>query len=134
LQPRTPAWEQAWQVTEGLLRMMKAEADAHGAAFRVAAVPSGIQVHPDRAKRETYRSALGVASLSYPGERLAQLAERNGIALLDLAPPMLAYAEQHETALYGHRNAVPGLGHWNEAGHRVAGNAIADWICAGLRR
>jgi hypothetical protein len=134
LPPQTRAWEQAWQVTEGLLRMMKTEAEARGVAFRVAAVPSGIQVHPDRTKRDTFRGKLGATSLSYPGDRLAQIANRNGIALLDLAPPMLAYAEQHQTALYGHRNAVPGLGHWNEDGHRVGGEAIADWMCARLHR
>lgn len=134
LPPQTRAWEQAWEVTEGLLRMMKNEAEARGAAFRVAAVPSGIQVHPDRTKRDTFRMKLGAASLTYPGERLAQIADRNGIALLDLAAPMLAYAERHQTALYGHRNAVPGLGHWNEEGHRVGGEAIADWMCARLPR
>lgn len=134
LPPQTPAWEQAWQVTEGLLRMMKEETAAHGAAFRVAVFPSGIQVHPDRTRRETFRVRIGAASLSYPGERLAEIAARNGILLLDLTPPMLEYAEQHQATLYGYPTAMPGLGHWNERGHRFGGERMGRWLCETLTK
>lgn len=132
LPPQRPGWEQSWQVMEGLLRMMKSENESIGNAFRVALFPSAIQVHPDPVKRSAYLASIGVTAFDYPASRLADIAQRHGIQVLDLAPPLLAYAEQHQVPLYGAPNASLGLGHWNQDGHRVGGEALARWLCQSL--
>lgn len=128
--PPTTEWERAWRTTEGLLRVIRDEAQAHSARLFVVSVPAGIEVHPVAARREAFLARLGPAArLEYPGDRVRAIQQRDGIATLDLAPPMRSHAERTQEALYGHANAVPGLGHWNAAGHRVAGETIARWIC-----
>lgn len=132
LPPSSAGWKQAWDVTERLLGMMKVENEAAGIAFRVAAFPSAIQVHPDSAKRARFLERIGATSFDYPAARLADIAARHQISLLDLAPPMLSYAEQHHAPLYGFPRAVLGLGHWNLDGHRVGGETIGRWLCETL--
>ena len=44
--------------------------------------------------------------------------------------PMLAYAEDHHVFLHGFKNTKTGEGHWNEQGHRLAGELIAARLCA----
>lgn len=134
LEPRSPDWDRAWQVSEGLLSVMHAESREHGAMFHVASFPSGIQVHPSRAKREAFLKAIGAESFSYPGTRLKEIGRRLGIPVLDLEGPMRTYAESTGVVLYGYPNAVSGLGHWNAHGHSVGGKAIASWLCESLQR
>jgi hypothetical protein len=130
--PRSDAWQRAWHVLDGLLGMMKSENESAGIAFRVAAVPSAIQAYPDSAKRASYLASIGASSFSFPASRLTEITGRRAIPLLDLAPPLLAYAEQHHVPVYGSANAFVGLGHWNVGAHRAAGEAISAWLCEGL--
>ena len=61
-------------------------------------------------------------NLFYPDFRIKALGERRGFAVLNLAPPFQAYAESHHVFLHGFSNTRMGSGHWNENGHRYAGN------------
>ena len=45
-----------------------------------------------------------------------------------LAPAMLEYAEANHTYLHGFENKEMGRGHWNQAGHRLAAELIAQTI------
>lgn len=132
LPPRSDAWQRGWQVLDGLLGMMKSENDSAGIAFRVVAVPSAIQAYPDSMKRASFLASIGASSFSFPASRLNEIAGRHDIPLLDLAPPLLAYAEQHRVPVYGSANAFMGVGHWNVGAHRAAGEAIAQWLCESL--
>jgi hypothetical protein len=58
------------------------------------------------------------------------VARREAIPILALGQPMAGYAERNHVFLHGFANAVPWGGHWNEKGHRLAGQMIADSICA----
>jgi hypothetical protein len=131
-EPRDPEWKEAWRVTEGLIALMRDEVRAHGARFWVATLSTGIQVHPDRAVRGAFMKRLGVSNLFYPDLRVRALAEREGIPVITLAPPMAAYAESYKTYLHGFRNAALGFGHWNESGNRLAGELIASRLCGAL--
>ncbi|HEV2176117.1 MAG TPA: SGNH/GDSL hydrolase family protein [Terriglobia bacterium] len=127
--PTDPKWQEAWQITEDLVVQMRNEVASHGAKFLVVTLSNGIQVDPDPAVREQYAKRLGVDNLFYPDFRVKALAEREGIPVLTLAPAFQQYAEQHHTYLHGFRQD-PGRGHWNEEGHRLAGQMMAQKICS----
>jgi hypothetical protein len=127
--PANDDWRSAWQVTGMLLTSVRDEARAHGAAFIVALIPSGIQDHPDRAVREAFMHRLGVNNLSYAHDRLAAFARQEGISVIPLEAPMRDYAESHHAVLHGFPNGILGFGHLNENGHEAAGEILAAQIC-----
>jgi lysophospholipase L1-like esterase len=127
-EPSDENWRAAWRVTEKLLATMNAEVRSRGARFYVVTVSNGIQVFPDPSARQSFAQRLGVADLFYPERRLSVLGEREGFPVLNLAPALQAYADEHKVFLHGF-GPDRGNGHWNEEGHRVAGEMIAEWLC-----
>lgn len=130
--PATPVWQQAWRVTEDLIRAINADVHAHGAQFAMAILTGGIQVHPDKAVRERFQTRLGVPDLLYPDRRIAALAEAENIPFVTLVPELRSWAEANQTCVHGFPNADPCGGHWNEYGHRLAGERIARLLCETL--
>jgi hypothetical protein len=45
---------------------------------------------------------------------------------------MARRAEETGTYFHGFDNTRPATGHWNEAGHAVAGELLAEWLCGQL--
>lgn len=129
--PPGSSWEEAWKVTEGVLQLMHEECRSKQTPLAVVALTTGIQVHPEREKREELARRLGVPDLHYPGRRLAEFGRREGIPVLDLGPPLARLAEERQVFLHGFEGSL-GLGHPNENGHRVAGELIASWIAGGF--
>lgn len=127
--PVRPALQEAWRVTEGLLVAMRDEAKLHGAEFRIITLANRPQVIPDMAKRFEFMRTIGVSELSYADERIKALGAREGIPVTTLAPFLASYAEAHKVYLNGFNANSLGVGHWNEVGHRLAGEVIADAIC-----
>jgi hypothetical protein len=128
--PTEKSWQDAWQVTEGLIAAVNDECVRHGAMFLALTEDTGIQVWPDAAMREKFQKRLGVSDLFYPDRRIAALGQRDGFAVLTLAQPLQQYAEDHHVFLHGFKNGPMGFGHWNEAGHAAAGHLIAQRLCA----
>lgn len=131
-EPEHPVWNEAWRVTEGLILLMRDEVKEKDAAFLVVTLSSGIQVHPDVSVWEEFMQRLGIEDLFYPNQRIQALGDREGFPVLTLAPVLRAYAEEHQVFLHGFENTVLGRGHWNEDGHRLAGQMIAQQICEQL--
>lgn len=127
--PSDPVWQEAWAVTEDLIRAMAANVHAHGASFVIATLSNGIQVYPDPAVRQTYANRFNVTDFFYPDRRIEALAREEGIPFVMLAPAMRDGAEAQGTCIHGFANALSCAGHWNEAGHRLAGELIADKLC-----
>lgn len=130
LPPATAEWKEAWRVTEGVLRLMRDESRARATPFAVVTLTRGIQVTPDREKKERFLRELGAEDLFYPERRLREFGEREGIPVLNLAPTMAKEAEERQVYFHAYRS-TPGIGHWNEEGHRAAGERIAAWLAAG---
>jgi hypothetical protein len=124
-EPTSPAWDEAWRVTEGLLIQMRDEVKEHGAKFLVVTGSNGIQVYPDPAVRRDFMRRLGVSDLFYPDRRIKALGEREGFEVLNLAPTLQEYAGQNKAVLHG----TNGLGHWNVLGHHLVGGQIAETLC-----
>lgn len=130
-EPRDPDWQLAWRTTEDLLRMMRDEVHAHGARFLLLVLTTGIQVHPDPAVRARFAEKLGAdPDLLYPDRRLLDFAAHEDIDELSLVLPLRARAEATGQCLHGFENAIPCGGHWNQLGHRAAGEELAKALCA----
>jgi GDSL-like Lipase/Acylhydrolase family len=126
-EPDDQYWNEAWRLTDALITQMGEEVAQHGARFMVATITSDIQVYPDPAVRQALMKQVGVDDLFYPNRRLRSISERHGIAFLDLAEPMEASADRDKIFFHGFGKEI-GNGHWNEAGHRVAGELMAKRI------
>ena len=118
-------WTDAWLVTEKLIVQMRDEVQAKGAKFLVVTATKGVQVAPDPELRAAYMKKLEVTTMAYPDDRIKELGAREGIEVLVLAPSFLEFAEHNQIYLHGF-GATKGQGHWNEAGHQLAGELIAN--------
>ena len=112
---------------------MRDEVKAKGTAFLVVTLSNSIQVYPDENVRQIFMKRLGTNDLFYPDTRIRQLCEREKIPVITLAPLMRGYAEQNRVFLHGF-GANIGNGHWNQLGHRVAGEFIAQELCEGAMK
>lgn len=130
--PKDAVWQEAWAVTEELVKAMRVETESHGARFLVVTLSNAVQVVPDAPLREGFMRRVGSTDLFYPDRRIKALGEREGFRVLNLAPPLLAYAEEHRVFLHGFGEGVGRNGHWNADGHRVAGQLVAQELCAML--
>jgi hypothetical protein len=127
--PAKPALQEAWRVTEGLLLAMRDEVKSHDAEFRIISLANRPQVIPDPAKRSAFMQSLGVNDLSYADVRIEAFGAQEGIPVTVLAPALSQYAETHHVYLNGFNESNLGGGHWNETGHRLAAETIAESFC-----
>jgi hypothetical protein len=132
LEPATEDWKEAWRVTEGVLLQMRDEVVQKGAQFFVVTLTEGIQVDPNVPTRVAFAKSLGISDLFYPDHRLANFCQSHRIPILLLGPPFQEYATQHKVYLHGF-GKNPGRGHWNQNGHRLAGQTISKWLCPQLK-
>lgn len=131
--PPDEQWDEAWRVTEAILAQMSREVREHGARFLVAVGTEGMQVHPDPLVRQENQRRIGATDLFYPGRRLEHLGGREHFPFLDLAPTFQTSAEHQKMPLHGfdpHTSA----GHWNQGGHRLASELLAQRICMLLKQ
>jgi hypothetical protein len=129
--PHDRQWEEAWRVTEGLIRMMRDEVESHGATFFIATLTNAPQVHPDEGIRQRFAAKLGVSDLKYPDRRIRQLAEQEHIPSVHLVETMAAKAVAEKVEWHGFGGSA--AGHWNEVGNRMAGQLIAARLAEVLR-
>lgn len=128
-EPQTPAWKEAWIITEQVLGMMHQETKAHGARFAVATLSNGIQVQPDSAVRKQFQEQLGASDLFYPERRIEGFGMQNGFPVLTLAPLLQRQADEKKIFFHGFPKVGMGTGHWNENGHEAAGTMLAAFLC-----
>ena len=128
--PTQPKEKEAWRVTEALLATMNREVRAHGAEFWIVSLWTSPQVSPSPVTRQQFCHQLGLADLSYSDLRIQAFATKEQIPLILLAPAVAAYTEEHNVFVNGGVLLPPGTGHFNELGHRLAGNLIASELCS----
>ena len=128
-QRNDPVWNDAWRVTEGLIAQMRDEATARNARFVVVTVSQGIQVYPDPKVRQNFIDRYRISDLFYPDHQFERICERQHVPAIILGPRLQEYAERNKAYLHGFGNDI-GNGHWNQLGHRIAGELIAGDLCA----
>ncbi|MCG5058678.1 MAG: SGNH/GDSL hydrolase family protein [Limnoraphis sp. WC205] len=131
-EPPDKKWEEAWNITEGLITLIQDEVKAKGVNFMVFTVSDSYQVHPKPKKREEFMEKHNIQDLFYPDKRIQALGEREGFTVFRLAEPLQKVAEETGECLHGFENAYPCEGHWNREGNRVAAELMADQICQGI--
>lgn len=130
--PTDEIWHNAWLVTEALILEMRREVEHSGARFVVVTASNGVQVLPDMGQRTQFARMLGSDDLYYPDRRIAEFCHANSISAITLAPMLAEYAAQERVNLHGFDGNL-GYGHWNELGHRIAGQIISRRLCEALK-
>jgi hypothetical protein len=128
IEPRDENWKDAWNVTEGLIKQTRNDVAQKRARFLLVTLSNAIQVYPDPTVRQRFLQHVGAENIFYPNLRLKALAEREQIEFIDLAQPMQVYADQNKVFLHGF-GADIGNGHWNQSGHKLAAELIAQKLC-----
>jgi hypothetical protein len=124
--------QRAWALTEALIGAIAHQVAQVGSRLLLVTAPASYQVYPDEASwlrsqarkdRQTGSSEVDTA-LTAPNRRLAEIAERRGIAHLDLLPALRAAARSSpRDRLYFEHDA-----HWTAEGHRIAGRELAAFL------
>lgn len=127
-EPHDPNWIDAWNITELLIRQMNREVKEHNAQLVVVTASNAVQVFPNAAARAAFLQRAGATDIFYPDLRIKTFCERESIPVITLAPRLQAYADQHQAYLHGFEK-LPGSGHWNELGHEVVAEIIAEDLC-----
>jgi lysophospholipase L1-like esterase len=125
--PRDPQWQNAWEVTDRLLTEIARECQRREVPLCVAIVTRGVEVHPDPQKRRDFR--VEGERWTYPESRVIALGRKENFLVVPLTEPLREYAEHHKQYVHGFENALVGQGHWNEHGHRVVAEKLADALC-----
>jgi lysophospholipase L1-like esterase len=110
-----PEIEHAWEITRAIIRTLREEVRSHGAELAVMVIPASPQLTPPGPGEDWY--------CDRPNQELAGFLEAEGIPSLDLLQPFREYTLEGGPALYFRRDF-----HLNEAGHRLAGQLLADFV------
>jgi len=132
--PSSPAKENAWSVAEGILVEMVKDTGAHHAEFWISAVGPPIEENPNLSEREAFLKHQEVSEFSYTEERFRSFAAAHGMNYIALEPALADFVAKNRTSLRGFFNTAPNYGHWNEAGHAVAGSVLAESLLHSSRQ
>lgn len=112
-----PVWQEAWSETKDLILRTKTLAEENGAEFMMMIAYSfqipGLESEDADAEYDLLR----------PNEIAMEFCEEQGIECLNLEPELTEFREKT-----GEPYAWKYDAHWNEAGHRVAAQALFDVI------
>ncbi len=122
-------WQEAWNVTEELIRLIQQQTKSINSDLLVVTLSNPAQVYPDPSLRDQYFDKAEISDQFYPDKRIANLGKKEGFEVLTLAPLFQDYADSNKSFLHGFENTIMGSGHWNQLGHKLAGEVISDHIC-----
>jgi lysophospholipase L1-like esterase len=123
---RQPEVEEAWTLTAAILGAFARDAQARGARFAAVYVPSRMEVS-DRdwdLTRLSYGLDESVWDRALVRQRLEEVGRVAGFPVLDLTPALRAAAGPLKDVYLTYD------GHWNAAGHRAVGDAVAEFLRA----
>ncbi len=121
-----PAWEQAWQRTDGLLTALRDAVRADGAELVVMVVTAREQIYPEawETLQASYPAMRAVAwDLDGPEQRVLAWCARAGVRCVPLSPAFRA--RSGGPRLHWHFD-----GHWTPAGHALAAETMTDTLGA----
>jgi lysophospholipase L1-like esterase len=123
----SPAWDEAWAVTDALVGALAARCDRAGVRFATLLFPTAEEATAvGRAAALTRWPAIAGWDLDAARRRAGVLAAAHG-PVLDLQPAFAAAEAADPAPLY-----FPEDGHWTARGHRVAAEAVAPFVAEGL--
>ena len=123
--PDTPELTSAWDVTNALIQEMKKESEEHDSLFGVFSVSIAFQVDPDIEHQQERMLELGVTDSLYTDKLISRL----DVPFLALTTYLQEVSQHDQIYIHGFENTELGTGHWNELGHRIAGERISAFLC-----
>lgn len=121
----SPRWQEAFDVTKGILLKFKSSVEERSAKFVLVINPGAEQVYP--VKAEQLKKQYGLAfDYEQPDRILGEFASRESITLLQLLPSFRDYHLKTRTYMHGFGSRIGG--HWNEHGHRLAAEEIYKFL------
>jgi lysophospholipase L1-like esterase len=130
LPPSLPAMTEAWQVTEALVGEFGNEVRSKNVPLLLMILPTGPQINPDPAARDSYRARFNIESLEYADDRIELVARNQGIPVLRVTKPLIDEAQLAGTYMAGFSNTAPNDGHLNERGHAVVARELVGALCS----
>jgi hypothetical protein len=125
--PPSSEWEEAWALTEALIRRLDEEVKTRGGRLAVILINAPEQVYPDRwaaISKAMIQSQGHSWDPQAPNRRLAAILDEAGIPYLDTLPIFQeAGAEAEASPLYFRYDF-----HWSPAGHRLAAEAVESYL------
>ena len=98
-EPQNKDWQEAWEVTEELIKQVNTEVKSKNADFLAVTISNPPQVYPDLQIRDRL-GKLGAKNLFYHDERIQKLGQNNGFTVFNLAKPMQEYADKNQVYLH----------------------------------
>ncbi|PIR53275.1 hypothetical protein COU76_01940, partial [Candidatus Peregrinibacteria bacterium CG10_big_fil_rev_8_21_14_0_10_49_10] len=131
-EPETEEWQEAWEITEDVLRLIANEARVRDAQFLLMTLSNPLQLFPKKSVREEVLRERGIPDFFYPERRLERLAKDAEFPILMLAPHLQHLVDEEGLVLHGFDNTNFGEGHWNAEGHRRAAELMVPFVCEAL--
>jgi lysophospholipase L1-like esterase len=125
--PPTSEWEEAWALTEALIRRLEEEVQTRGGRLAVIVVNAPEQVYPDRwaaISKAMAQSQDHGWDPQGPNRRLAAILDEAAIPYLDTLPIFQEAAAQPEASPLYFRYDF----HWSPAGHGLAAEAVESFL------
>ncbi|RME71973.1 MAG: hypothetical protein D6784_14305 [Chloroflexi bacterium] len=125
--PPDEQFEAAWSLTGAIIRGLRDEVERRGARLVVVIIAAPEQVYPEQwaGVLAAHPSMQGLTwDLDLPNRRLSAILEQEGIPYLDLLPVFRKAASRPDTPPLHFRHDQ----HWTPAGHRLAAEAIHDFL------
>ena len=97
-------------------------------SFLVVTLSNGIQVDPQTERTNAFIQQRGILNEFTPDYRVRGFGLKHFIDVLLLAPSLQKIARERKIYLHGFGHDL-GRGHWNQNGHRAAGEIIAAYLC-----
>jgi lysophospholipase L1-like esterase len=118
-------WNEAFAVTQGLLRRFRDDVERNGSQFVLVTLSNAEQIHPE--VQAKLRKDYGVTfDFERPDRIIAEFAAKEHITHLELMP---LFRDHHlRTGKYLHGFGGSTGGHWNENGHRLAAEKIFKFL------
>jgi len=116
--------EEAWELTDAILRELARRVEETGARFAVAYVPSQMEV--DDRSWELTRLRFGLNETWDRGfvlKRVQEIGRSAGFPVLDLTPSLVAAGGGGRARVY-----FPVDGHWNARGHAAVAQALEAFL------
>lgn len=118
------SWRSAWLITDGLLSLLKAEADRRRIRLAIVLIPYHGAIQPELISEFIQRDPTAF-DFSIPYRRIATTAQKLGVELLDLTPGFAAF---HATDPQQRTLFLPGDKHFSPLGNCVAAALIGSWL------
>jgi len=116
-----------WELTDLLFQRMKEVTDGQAAQLVVVLLPLEYQISDAIFADFVRTSGVSVDEMDQdrPQRMMEAIGRKTGIQMIDLRPAFRQWTAESDAGLY-----VIGDGHWNEAGHRLATDAVARALLA----